>query len=237
MPTFDPRRLNEFAGERIEEFHNARFERLQKVKLNTILRRKNPYLFRAKDMQSASQMVHSLLDAYLSSSEEELFGRNFLESLVIRVSSENDGGRKSSAEGIDLEFDRQTPAFWCPSSLAQTGGITHRSNAWPKTSEPLYVSCNREIPRRISSQCWASATAGQKPPTSPTTSSTKARGFGTFCQATRTSIPASLSQSVIWPVNITKASEKDALPSKRSSLRNSRKIFVTPTALSTGAVF
>ena len=107
MPTFDPRRLNEFASEKIEEFHNARLERLQKVKLNTILRRKNPYLFRAKDMQSASEMVRSLLDAYLSSSEEELFGRNFLESLVIRVSSEADGGRKSSAEGIDLEFERK----------------------------------------------------------------------------------------------------------------------------------
>ena len=111
MPAFDPRRLNEFASERIEAFHNARLERLQKVKLNTILRRKNPYLFHAKDMQSASEMVHSLLDAYLSSSEEELFGRNFLESLVIRVSSETDGGRKSSAEGIDLEFDRQNTRF------------------------------------------------------------------------------------------------------------------------------
>ena len=111
MPSFDPQRLNEFASERIEEFHNARLERLQKVKLNTILRRKNPYLFRAKDMQSASEMVRSLLDAYLSSSEEELFGRNFLESLVIRVSSEADGGRKSTAEGIDLEFDRQNTRF------------------------------------------------------------------------------------------------------------------------------
>ena len=111
MTRLDPQRLNEFASDRIEEFHNARLDRLQKVRLNNVLRRKNPYLFRAKDMQSAPEMVRSLLDAYLSSSEEELFGRIFLESLAIRVSGEVANGRKSPAEGIDLEFDRVTTHF------------------------------------------------------------------------------------------------------------------------------
>ena len=111
MATLDPQRLNEFASARIEEFHNARLDRLQKVRLNNVLRRKNPYLFRAKDMQSAPEMVRSLLDAYLSSSEEELFGRIFLESLAIRVSGEVANGRKSPAEGIDLEFERDTTHF------------------------------------------------------------------------------------------------------------------------------
>ncbi len=111
MPTFDPRRLNEFANERIEAFHNARLNRLKEIDLNKVLRRKNPYLFRAKDMRSASEMIHSLLEAYLSSSEEELFGRNFLEGLAIQVSSEATNGRKSPATGIDLEFERKDTRY------------------------------------------------------------------------------------------------------------------------------
>lgn len=111
MPTFDPQRLNEFANERIEAFHSARLNRLRDIDLNKVLRRKNPYLFRAKDMRSATEMVHSLLEAYLSSSEEELFGRNFLESLAIQVSSETANGRKSSATGIDLEFERNNTRY------------------------------------------------------------------------------------------------------------------------------
>ena len=111
MPNFDPQLLNEFANERIEAFHSARLNRLKEIDLNKVLKRKNPYLFRAKDMRSAPEMIHSLLEAYLSSSEEELFGREFLESLAIRVSSEAANGRKSSASGIDLEFERENTRF------------------------------------------------------------------------------------------------------------------------------
>lgn len=111
MKEIDSQRLNEFANERIEAFHSARLQRLQKIVLKDVLKRKNPYLFRAKDMRSAPEMICSLLDAYLSSSEEELFGRNFLESLAIFISGEVSGGRKSSAVGIDLEFDRSNTRF------------------------------------------------------------------------------------------------------------------------------
>jgi hypothetical protein len=44
-----------------------------------------------------------MLDALLSSSEEKIFG-DFLESLAIFVSQQTSDGRKSSASGIDLEF-------------------------------------------------------------------------------------------------------------------------------------
>jgi hypothetical protein len=46
-----------------------------------------------------------LLDAYLSSSEETIFG-DYLEELAIFINSETFGGQKSSAQGIDLEFTR-----------------------------------------------------------------------------------------------------------------------------------
>ena len=46
-----------------------------------------------------------LLDAHLSSQEETLFG-DFPEGLAIHFNAKAFGGKKSNAEGIDLEFDR-----------------------------------------------------------------------------------------------------------------------------------
>ena len=50
-------------------------------------------------------LVKNLLDAHLSSQEEAIFG-NFLEGLAIFINGKVYGGKKSSAEGIDLEFDK-----------------------------------------------------------------------------------------------------------------------------------
>lgn len=65
-------------------FHARRVERLNSLDLNTLLRRKNPYLFRAKGIQTAQDLIKPMLDAHLSSQEEGLFG-TFLEGLAIRV--------------------------------------------------------------------------------------------------------------------------------------------------------
>ena len=78
---------------------------LQKLDLNRVLKRKNPYLFRAKNMLTSDEIIESMLDALLSSSEEKMFG-DFFEHLAIFVSTQLTGGVKSSAAGIDLEFER-----------------------------------------------------------------------------------------------------------------------------------
>lgn len=78
---------------------------MQKLKLQTILKRKNPYLFKAKYFLTAHEIVNNLTDAFISSAEETIFG-NWLEELAIFVCGEVYGGRKSSTEGIDLEFDK-----------------------------------------------------------------------------------------------------------------------------------
>ena len=51
-------------------------------------------------------MIDSLLSAFLSSSEEKIFG-DFLEDLAIFIAQKTCNGRKSTAQGIDLEFERQ----------------------------------------------------------------------------------------------------------------------------------
>jgi len=86
-------------------FHSIRLQNLEKLKLSKILKRKNPYLFKAKNILTAHDLVKTLLDAHLSSQEETIFG-DFLEGLAILVNSKVYGGRKSSTEGIDLEYDK-----------------------------------------------------------------------------------------------------------------------------------
>lgn len=89
----------------IGDFHLRLLESLNKLSLSVILYKKNPYLFRAKALLTAGDIVKGLLDAFLSSREETIFG-NWLEGLAIFINKEVYGGQKSTAQGIDLEFDK-----------------------------------------------------------------------------------------------------------------------------------
>jgi hypothetical protein len=104
MQPIDRAALYGFVNENIGLFHQARLQALTGIDLRKIIRKKNPYLFRAKNMLVANDLVASMLDALLSSSEEKIFG-DFLEALAIFISQITCQGRKSSAAGIDLEFD------------------------------------------------------------------------------------------------------------------------------------
>jgi hypothetical protein len=106
------RRLNlsdvvDFIEQNIGEFHERRAYSLQTLKLTQVLKRKNPYLFKAKNINDAHDLVKLLLDAHFSSQEETIFGE-FLEKLAIYVCEKAFDGRKSVAEGIDLEFTRDS---------------------------------------------------------------------------------------------------------------------------------
>ncbi len=90
-----------YVEKNISNFHKKRLENLNALELDTILKRKNPYLFKAKNVLTAQDIVKGLLDAHLSSQEETIFGE-FLEGLAIFVCQKVYNGYKSSAEGIDL---------------------------------------------------------------------------------------------------------------------------------------
>ncbi len=95
--------VREHVNTHIENFHQARLRSLTQLKLEKLLRRKNPYLFRAKHITTAAELVEGLMTAYLSSSEEKHFG-DFLEGLAIFVAGQTCDGHKSAAPGVDLEF-------------------------------------------------------------------------------------------------------------------------------------
>ncbi len=103
MTTIADEQIVEYVAAHIGTFHDKRLEALNKLRLSNLLRRKNPYLFRSKNLVAVSDLVKSLLDAHLSSQEETLFG-DFLEGLAIYVAEQVHNGLKSSATGIDLEF-------------------------------------------------------------------------------------------------------------------------------------
>jgi len=104
MKAIDLDKVEQFVNDHIVTFHQAKIRRLEQLKLNDLLKRKNPYLFKAKNILVASDLVEAILGAYLSSSEEKLFG-DFLEELAIFIAGQTLHGYKSTAPGIDLEFD------------------------------------------------------------------------------------------------------------------------------------
>jgi hypothetical protein len=102
--------VNRYIEDNIGSFHAARLRRLEELKLTKLLKAKNPYLFKAKNVMTGHDLVKTLLDAYLSSQEEALFGE-FLEGLAVHVCGQVYGGKKSAAEGIDLQFEKDAVIY------------------------------------------------------------------------------------------------------------------------------
>lgn len=98
--------ITQYVEKHIGEFHANRIAKLQSLNLKELLSRKNPYMFRAKNIITAGETVESIASATMSSAEESIFG-NWMEGVAMFVANEVYGGYKSSAEGIDLEFDKE----------------------------------------------------------------------------------------------------------------------------------
>lgn len=94
----------------LNQFYDKRFEKLGELKLTNILKGENPYLFKAKNIQLGGDFVKSIVDAFLSSQEETIFG-NLLEGFAIYICETLDGGFKSKLKSVDLEFKRNNTYY------------------------------------------------------------------------------------------------------------------------------
>ena len=107
-------KLNNFiASDVIQPFYQIRLDRLVKVKLHDIAKRKNPYLFKAKNIETAGDLAKNILDAFLSSQEETIFG-DLMENLAIHVCHEVFNGKKAEEgkfKSIDLIFERDNKIY------------------------------------------------------------------------------------------------------------------------------
>ena len=99
--------ISQFVEQNIGTFHQKRIQSLDTLKLSQVLKRKNPYLFKAKYVLTAEQIIRGIVDAHISSNEETIFG-DWLEGLAIFINGKVYDGRKSGIPGIDLEFDKDS---------------------------------------------------------------------------------------------------------------------------------
>jgi hypothetical protein len=97
--------VHEYIATAILDIEQHQVEMLQNLTFEDLLDL-NPYFlafFRIREPISAGSLLQGLLQAFLSSSEEKLFG-DFLENLAVFIAGKTCGGHKSTAPGVDLEF-------------------------------------------------------------------------------------------------------------------------------------
>lgn len=98
MTTLAPDKLEALIKKCLNDFYEKRFETLQKLKLRQVLKRKNPYLFKALGTELASEIVKKVLEAYISSSDETIFGNIYFEQIALNLPNIT----VSDAKGVDL---------------------------------------------------------------------------------------------------------------------------------------
>jgi hypothetical protein len=105
MKQINIKEVTNYVEANIGIFHEKRIKSLDNLKLNEVLKRKNPYLFKAKHTTTSEQIIKGIVDAHISSNEETIFG-DWLEGLAIFINDKVYNGRKSGISGVDLEFDK-----------------------------------------------------------------------------------------------------------------------------------
>ena len=105
MPSLNLQDVYDYVEKNISIFHSKRIESLNTLSLKKVLSRKNPYLFKAKNILTSEELIRNIVDAHISSNEETIFG-DWLEGLAIFINKKVFKGRKSGIPGIDLEFDK-----------------------------------------------------------------------------------------------------------------------------------
>ena len=110
MGTLKKHDIQRYVENNIGTFHEKRIASLDNLKLSKILKRKNPYLFKAKYILTADEIIRGIVDAHISSSEEGIFG-DWLEGLAIFINGIVYNGWKSGIPNIDLEFDTNGKRF------------------------------------------------------------------------------------------------------------------------------
>ena len=100
---YDENEVIEAIAKGLDNFYKSLIDKTNNLDIKKIMKRKNPYLYRAKAMQNASDIVSSVLDAFVTSSEETIFGNCFFEPLALAAS----GGSKALDEGVDIMIEKK----------------------------------------------------------------------------------------------------------------------------------
>lgn len=93
--------LEKLIAKCLHDFYDRRTKRIQELKLKDFMSKKNPYLFRAIGTEKASEIVEDVLRAFISSSDEGMFGDAFFEPIAKLAS----GGVVAPSEGVDVAVE------------------------------------------------------------------------------------------------------------------------------------
>ena len=91
----------------LDAFYSSLIAKVDALNVKAIMKRKNPYLFRAKSMNGAAQIVDAIMAAFVSSSEETIFGNVFFEPIATVAAQ----GQKALAEGVDIMVERDNTIY------------------------------------------------------------------------------------------------------------------------------
>lgn len=119
----------------LEEFYKSLIDKINSLDVNAVIKRKNPYLFRAKSMHSAADIVGAILSAFVSSSEETIFGNVFFEPIATVVSQ----GQKALAEGIDIMIEKDNIIY----AIAVKSGTSVYNADSKKKQEQNFLAANK----------------------------------------------------------------------------------------------
>ena len=91
----------------LDNFYTNLIKKVDSLNIKAVMKRKNPYLFRAKAMNGAAQIIDAILAAFVSSSEETIFGNVFFEPIATAAAQ----GQKALAEGVDIMVERDNTIY------------------------------------------------------------------------------------------------------------------------------
>lgn len=132
----------EYIKGEMAKYHKGRIEKIASLKPQTVLQRKNPYIFLSKNLRKASDLAEMILQAHSSSSEETQFG-NLLEDLAVYVSAMLDNGVKSTTAGIDLDFTRDGTRYLVAIKSGQN---------WGNSDQQVKLKANFNTAKKVAGQ-------------------------------------------------------------------------------------
>lgn len=119
----------------LDEFYATLIAKIDHMKIATIIKRKNPYLFRAKAMNGAAQIVDAILNAFVSSSEETIFGNVFFEPIATAAVK----GQKALAEGVDIMVEKDDTIY----AIAVKSGTSVFNASSKKRQEQNFMAAQK----------------------------------------------------------------------------------------------
>ncbi len=105
--SYNEAEIIEAIAKALDSFYTSLINKIDSLNIRAVMKRKNPYLFRAKAMNGAAQIIDAILAAFVSSSEETIFGNVFFEPIATAAAQ----GQKALAEGVDIMVQRDDTIY------------------------------------------------------------------------------------------------------------------------------